>query len=107
MRYQVITALTPREALEQAITYFGPGHLGLQLTSQSNLGVVLQGGGGYVSITAQPGEETTLELETREWDYAVQQFMGHVQRRRFWWQRWWRQRRQAAGRPASFTILDQ
>jgi len=52
MRYQVITALTPREALEQALTDFGPGGLGLQRTSQTNLTVVFQGGGGHIAVTA-------------------------------------------------------
>ena len=44
MRYQVTTSLTPREALEQALADFGPGGLGLQLTSQTNLSLVFQGG---------------------------------------------------------------
>src|SRR3989441_12759381 len=86
MRYQVTTPLTPREALEQACTDFGPGGLGLQLLSQTNLTIVFQGGGGHIAVTAQPGAETTLELETREWDYAVKQFMARGQRRHPWWQ---------------------
>ena len=106
MRYQVTTPLTPGEALEQALADFGPGGLGLQLTSQTNLNVVFQGGGGYIAVTAQPGAETTLELETREWDYGVKQFMARVQRRRPWWQRWWRRKRPSTSRPASFTVLD-
>jgi hypothetical protein len=106
MRYQVTTPLTPREALEQALADFGPGGLGLQLTSQTNLNVVFQGGGGHIAVTAQPGAETTLELETREWDYAVKQFMARVQRHRPWWQRWWRRKRPSTSRPASFTVLD-
>ena len=82
MRYEVVTELTPREALEQAIADFGPGGLGLAMRSQSNLSLVFQGGGGYIAVTAQPGATTTIELETREWDYAVQQFMARVHRRR-------------------------
>jgi len=46
-----------------------------------------------------------LELETREWDYAVQQFMARVHRRRPWWQRWWRRKKSETSGPASFTIL--
>jgi hypothetical protein len=107
MRYQVTTTLTPREALEQALADFGPGGLGLQLTSQTNLEVSFQGGGGYIAVTAQPGAKTTLELETREWDYAVQQFMGRVSRGRSWWQRWWPRKRPSTSRPASFTVLNQ
>jgi hypothetical protein len=106
MRYQVTTTRTPREALEQALTAFGPGGLGLQVTSQTNLSLGFQGGGGYIVVTAQPGAKTTLELETREWDYAVQRFMARVQRRRPWWQRWRRRKQPQTSRPASFTILD-
>ena len=48
MRYQTTTELTPRQALEQAITDFGPGGVGLQITSQANLGLVFQGGGAAI-----------------------------------------------------------
>jgi hypothetical protein len=105
MRYAVITPLTPREALEQALADFGPGGLGLQITSQTNLSLGFQGGGGYIVVLAEPGAKTTLELETREWDHAVQRFMARVQRRRPWWRRW-RHKPPDTSRPASFTILD-
>ena len=105
MRYEVVTELTPRQALEQALADFGSGGLGLQITSQTNLGLVFQGGGGHIAITARPGATTTLELETREWDYAVQQFMTRVHQRRHWWQRWWRRKRDGTSRPGSFTVL--
>ena len=106
MRYQVTTPLTPREALEQALADFGPDGLGLQLTAQTNLSLVLQGGGGHIAVTAEPGAPTTLETETREWDYGVQQFMARVQRPRPWWQRWGPRKKPSPSRPASFTVLD-
>ena len=105
MRYEVVTELTPRQALEQALAAFGSGGLGLQVVSQNNLGLVFQGGGGYIAVTARPGATTTLELENREWDYAVQQFMARVHRRRPWWQRWWPRKRHSASSPGAFTIL--
>lgn len=40
--------------------------------------MVFEGGGGYVAITVEPGEQTTLELETREWNRAIQEFMKQV-----------------------------
>src|SRR5262249_25196281 len=106
MRYQVTTPLTPREALEQALVDFGPSGLGLQLMSQTNLSLVFQGGGGHIAVTAEPGATTTVEIETREWDYGVQQFMARIQRRRPWWQRWWRAKRPRPPRPASLTVLN-
>jgi len=105
MRYEVVTELTPRQALEQALADFGSGGLGLQIVSHNNLALVFQGGGGYIAITARPGATTTLELETREWDYAVRQFMARVHRCHPWWRRWWQRKRHSASRPASFTIL--
>ena len=73
MRYEVMTSLTPEEVIEDALAYFGPGSTGLEVTSQTAQGVVLQGGGGYVAIQVQPGTHTTVAIETREWDYPVHQ----------------------------------
>lgn len=106
MRYEVTTGLTPREALEQAIAYFGRGGAGLQALSQTPQSLVFQGGGGHVAITMKPGATTTLELETREWDFAVQRFMGQVSHRPRWWLRWWRRKRSAEPQPPVFTILN-
>jgi hypothetical protein len=82
MRYEVTTRLTPEETLQQAIVYFGPQGTGLAITDRNDAGVIFQGGGGHVAVTACPskshGEKTTVELETREWDYAVRQFMAQV-----------------------------
>ena len=107
MRYEVVTDLTPRQALEQALADFGPSRLGLTVQSQTNLSLVFQGGGGYVAITAQPSTPVTLDIETREWDYAVQQYMARVYQRRSWWQRLWRRKPAGLARPASLTMLDE
>jgi hypothetical protein len=106
MRYQVTTELTPRDALERAMMHFGSHGLGLTVTAQTPLGLVFQGGGGHVAITVQPGDETTLELETREWDYAVRQFMTQCRRRRHWWQRVLRRKRRTPSPPSGFSILN-
>jgi hypothetical protein len=82
MRYEVTTQLTPAEALQRAIVHFGPQGTGLAVTDRNDAGVIFQGGGGHVAVTAclgkSPREKTTVELETREWDYAVRQFMAQV-----------------------------
>jgi hypothetical protein len=78
LRYEVTTELTPQEALERAIVYFGRAGQGLEVTRKGDLSLVFQGGGGYVAITAAPGDQTTLALETREWDRAVRHFMEAV-----------------------------
>jgi hypothetical protein len=82
MQYEVITGLTPRATFEHAMVHFGSCGAGLQLAFQTSQSLVFQGAGGHVVITVKPGRQTMLELETREWDYAVQQFMLQVSRRR-------------------------
>ncbi|WP_089936303.1 hypothetical protein [Candidatus Entotheonella palauensis] len=97
MRYEVTTSWTPEEVIEYALDYFGPGQTGLEVTSQTPQGVVFQGGGGYVAIQTQLADNTTVDIETREWDYPVHQFMSRVGRRRWWsnW-RWWRRSKPSA-----------
>jgi hypothetical protein len=49
------------------------------VTEQNPCCFSFAGGGGYVSVTVSAGEKkTTVELETREWDYQVQQFMREI-----------------------------
>ncbi len=97
MRYEVKTSWSPEEVIEYASRYFGPGNTGLEVTSQTPLGIVLQGGGGYVAIQVQLADDTTVDIETREWDYPVQQFMARIGRRR-WWSTWWRRRFKGASK---------
>jgi hypothetical protein len=104
MRYEVSTGLTPRDALELAIIRFGPRGAGLNIAAQTNLSLVFQGGGGHIAIQAQTGQKTILELETREWDFAVRKFMAEVSRLPPWWSRWW-PRKKTATRPPSFQVL--
>ena len=82
MRYEVNTKLSPQEALQQALHHFGPEGMGLEIVDQNASCLVFEGGGGHVAVTACPGDtakaKTRIELETREWDYAVRQFMDQV-----------------------------
>src|SRR5215510_1338647 len=102
MRYQVSTPLTPRAALKQAFAELGPSGLGLQLKSLTHLSFVLQGDGGYIAVTAEPGAKTTLIIETHAWVEAVEQFMVRVQGRR----PWGRRAKPRTSRPGWFTIFD-
>jgi hypothetical protein len=52
MHYRVITALASCQALAQALAVFGPGGLGVQIASQTNLCLGFQGGGGYIAMNA-------------------------------------------------------
>ena len=77
--YSCRTRQTPEKAIQEATAFFGEGGLGLDIVEQSPCCVSFQGGGGHIAITANTRDkETTLELETREWDYPVQQFMRQI-----------------------------
>jgi hypothetical protein len=76
-RYSKQSQLQPDEVLKRAVDFFGTGGLGLQVAEQTEGCLSLEGGGGHVTVTAarcEP-EYTDVDLETREWDYQVQQFM--------------------------------
>lgn len=78
-RYSVETKLSPEEATEKAVAYFGAGGLGLEVTDQSPCCVHFKGGGGHVVVTACLEEKrSVVELETREWDYHVKRFMREI-----------------------------
>jgi hypothetical protein len=80
MRYSVETDMSPEEVVEEALSYFGEGGLGLDLESKNPCCVHLTGGGGHVSVTVEEGgdERSVVELETREWDYHVRKFMSEI-----------------------------
>ncbi len=78
-RYGVETKLSPEEAIKAAVACFGEGGLGLKAEEQGPCCVYFEGGGGFVRVTAsQEAERTTVDLETREWDYHVKRFVRQV-----------------------------
>jgi hypothetical protein len=76
--YQVNTKLSPEQAVQRAKAYFA-ANLGLEVTEESPCCISFVGGGGHVTVTARTGQKRNqVELETREWDYHVQQFMHEI-----------------------------
>lgn len=88
MRYEVQTYMTNQEVVQEALSFFGVG-LELDLQSQGFSSLHFVGGGGHVTIDVRDGEPVTVELETREWDAQVEEFMARVARKR-WWRRLWK-----------------
>jgi hypothetical protein len=88
MRYEVQTYMLPQEVIDTAISFFGVD-LGLELQSQGVGTMHFVGGGGHVSIALKDEEPVSVELETREWDAQVEEFMARIARKR-WWRRLWR-----------------
>ena len=79
--------LRPTEVLDKAIEFFGPGGIGLEVKEQAEGCARFEGGGGYVfiqvcekgpALSGVEGKGSEVELETREWDYQVKQFMGKI-----------------------------
>jgi hypothetical protein len=88
MRYEVQTYMTPQEVIQAAMSFFGVD-LELELQSEGFGSLHFVGGGGHVTVSVKDGDPVTVELETREWDAQVEEFMARVARKR-WWRRLWR-----------------
>ena len=76
--YRVETRLSPEQVMAQATAYFGPGGLGLERREENPCCLYFEGGGGHILVSASTGDKTTVDLETREWDYHVKKFMGQI-----------------------------
>ena len=73
------TKLNPEEAIKRAVEFFGPGGYGLEVKNQTPDCAYFEGGGGGVDVTACAEEkETSVELESREWDYQVKEFIRKI-----------------------------
>jgi hypothetical protein len=79
MRYETTTTLAPEDALAAAEQYFG-GEFGLAVQQRGTQVIGFTGGGGHVLVSVTGEHPTTLELETREWDRQVTQFMARLPR---------------------------
>jgi hypothetical protein len=76
--YSVETRVSPEQAIREAVAFFGPGGLGLEVAHQNFCSARFEGGGGHIYVSATDGKKTTVELETREWDYHVRQFIRDI-----------------------------
>lgn len=70
---------SPAKVLERAVSFFGPGGLGLISPGIEDNCTNFEGGGGHVAISVCEKEgKTDVELETQEWDIQVRKFMGEL-----------------------------
>ncbi len=73
------TKLSPEEAIKPAVEFFGPSGHGLEVKGQQADCAYFEGGGGGVNVTACAEEKgTSVELESREWDFQVREFIGKI-----------------------------
>ena len=73
------TKLSPEEAIKRAVAFFGPGGYGLVVKNQQPNCASFEGSGGGVEVTACVEEKgTSVEIESREWDYQAREFVRKI-----------------------------
>jgi len=76
--YSTETRRSKEQIMASAEAYFGPPGLGLEMEERAMLAASLaEAGPRSVTVLACEGKNT-VELETREWDYHVKQFMQQI-----------------------------
>ncbi len=79
LKLSVKTKRKPEEVVKKALEFFGPSGYGLKVTEQSDTCAYFEGGGGGINVTAcTDNTETSVDLETREWEYQVKEFAGEI-----------------------------
>ncbi len=70
---------SPDEVMKRAVKFFGPEGYGLKVSEEGNCCATFEGGGGGVYISVKEEKKgSTVDLESREWDYQVQEFSRKV-----------------------------
>lgn len=73
------TKLTPKQVVDKALDFFGPGGYGLEVTDQGETCASFEGGGGGVWVTTCEQEGmTTVDMEAREWEDEVKEFARKI-----------------------------
>ncbi len=76
---EVKSKLNPEEVVKRAVNFFGPKGYGLEVKEQSESCAYFEGGGGGVEVTACIKEnQTSVELQSREWDFQVKEFINKI-----------------------------
>lgn len=79
LKLNVRTKRNPDEVVKKALEFFGPGGYGLKVTEQSDTCASFAGGGGDITVTAcTDNKGASVDLETREWEYQVQEFARKI-----------------------------
>ena len=73
------TKLKPEEVVKKALDFFGPGGYGLTVTNQNDTCISFEGGGGRVDVsTCADDKETSVDMETREWEIQIKDFAAKI-----------------------------
>jgi hypothetical protein len=69
----------PEEVIKRAVKYFGPGGYGLKVKDEGECCATFEGGGGEVRITVTAEKKgSTVDVESREWDYQAKEFLEKI-----------------------------
>jgi hypothetical protein len=69
----------PEEVIKRAVKYFGPDGYGLKVEEEGECCASFEGGGGGVRVTATAEKKgSTVDVESREWDYQARAFLETI-----------------------------
>lgn len=81
IRMEAESKLSPEEVLEKALSFFGPGGWGLEVTESGDCCARFQGGGGHVFVQASARRSqsgTLVEIQGREWERQIRGFLAQI-----------------------------
>ncbi|MFC2051430.1 hypothetical protein ACFLT4_01695 [Chloroflexota bacterium] len=79
LKLNVRTKRKPDEVVKKALEFFGPGGYGLKVTEQNDTCAYFEGGGGEIAVTSCTDDKgTSVDMETREWEYQVKEFASKI-----------------------------
>ena len=70
---------SPDEVIKRAVKFFGPEGYGLKVIEKDDCCITFEGGGGGVYVTtAVEKKGTTVDMESREWDFQTEEFLKKI-----------------------------
>jgi len=71
---------SPQKVIGQLKAYFGDEGLGLQLVLDTDCRIIFRDSMGYVMTTLNTADnQTSVIIETREWEYFVRRFLDRLE----------------------------
>jgi hypothetical protein len=82
LKLHVDSTMSPEEVLKKAVGFFGPGGNNMEMKEQKDGCAYFEGGGGGVEVCTCPESSgSSVDIETREWEYQVKEFARMIKRK--------------------------
>jgi hypothetical protein len=79
MKLSIKSKHSPEEVIKRAVKYFGPEGFGLKVKESDDCCATFEGGGGEVRVTVTEQKKgSTVDIESREWDFQSRAFLEKV-----------------------------